>query len=118
MCVFFPKPNTTFNNNFMPHQPVMEEKIMTKKEMIHALSKKTGMSLKEAETAFTAVVDLITEEIVEKEEAAVSGLGTFMIRSRSSRKGRNFQTGTSVQIPSSKSVGFRAGKNLKEAVNK
>ena len=71
-----------------------------------------------AETAFTAVVDLITEEIVEKEEAAVSGLGTFMIRSRSSRKGRNFQTGTSVQIPSSKSVGFRAGKNLKEAVNK
>ena len=77
-----------------------------------------GMSLKEAETAFTAVVDLITEEIVEKEEAAVSGLGTFMIRSRSSRKGRNFQTGTSVQIPSSKSVGFRAGKNLKEAVNK
>ena len=41
-----------------------------------------------------------------------------LIRSRSSRKGRNFQTGTSVQIPSSKSVGFRAGKNLKEAVNK
>lgn len=91
---------------------------MTKKEMIHALSKKTGMSLKEAEIAFTAVVDLITEEITEKEEAAVSGLGTFMIRSRSSRKGRNFQTGQSVQIPSSKSVGFRAGKNLKEAINR
>ena len=86
---------------------------MTKKEMIHALSKKTGMSLKDIKTFVQ-----LQEEIVEKEEAAVSGLGTFMIRSRSSRKGRNFQTGTSVQIPSSKSVGFRAGKNLKEAVNK
>ena len=41
-----------------------------------------------------------------------------MVRSRSSRKGRNFQTGQAVQIPSSKSVGFRAGKNLKEAINK
>ena len=91
---------------------------MTKKEMIHALSKKTGMSLKEAELAFTTVVDIITDEIAEKQEAAVSGLGIFMVRSRSSRKGRNFQTGESVKSPSSKSVGFRAGKNLKEAVNK
>ena len=91
---------------------------MTKKEMIHALSKKTGVSLKEAETAFTAVVDLITEEIASNGEAAVSGLGTFTIRSRSTRKGRNFQTGESVQIPSSKSVGFRAGKTLKEMINR
>ena len=91
---------------------------MTKKEMIHELSKKTGMSLKEAEVAFTAVVDLVTEEIVAKKEAAVSGLGIFTVRSRSSRKGRNFQTGKAVQIPSSKSVGFRAGKNLKELINK
>ena len=92
-------------------------------EVIRVLNANIGWSIvisdqKEAETAFTAVVDLITEEITEKDEAAVSGLGTFMVRSRSSRKGRNFQTGQAVQIPSSKSVGFRAGKNLKEAINK
>ena len=91
---------------------------MTKKEMIHALSKKTGLTLKEAETAFTAVVDLITEEIAEKEEAAVSGLGIFMVRTRSARKGRNFQTRETVSIPASRSVGFRMGKNLKEAISK
>ncbi|MBQ8081544.1 MAG: HU family DNA-binding protein [Clostridia bacterium] len=91
---------------------------MTKKEMIHAISQATGLSLKEAEGAFTAMVDIITKEITTEEKAAVSGLGTFEVRGRSARKGRNFQTGEAVKIPSSKSVGFRAGKNLKEAINR
>jgi DNA-binding protein HU-beta len=91
---------------------------MTKKNMIHALSEKTGMSLKQSEVAFTAVVEIITEEIATEKKASVSGLGTFEVRSRSARKGRNFRTGESVKIPKSNSVGFRSGKNLKDIVNK
>lgn len=90
---------------------------MTKKDMIHAISEKTGMSLKEAEVAFTATVDIIVDEIAAKKKASVSGLGTFEVRSRSARKGRNFRTGAAVRIPESNSVGFRSGKNLKERVN-
>ena len=91
---------------------------MTKKDMIHAISDKTGMPLKEAEAAFTAMVDIIVGEIASDKKASVSGLGTFEVRNRSARKGRNFRTGEAVRIPKSNSVGFRAGKNLKEMVNK
>ncbi len=91
---------------------------MTKKDMIHAIADKTGMPLKEAETAFTAMIDIITDEIATQKKANVSGLGTFEVRSRSARKGRNFRTGEAVKIPESNSVGFRAGKNLKDTVNR
>ena len=91
---------------------------MTKKDMIHAIAEKTGMVLKDAELAFTAMVDIIADEIATEKKASVSGLGTFEVRGRSARKGRNFRTGEAVKIPESKSVGFRAGKNLKELVNK
>ena len=91
---------------------------MTKKDMIHAISEKTGLSLKEAEGAFAATIDIIVDEIADKKKASVSGLGTFEVRSRSARKGRNFRTGETVRIPESHSVGFRSGKNLKERVNK
>ena len=91
---------------------------MTKKDMIHAIADKTGMPLKESEIAFTAMVDIIVDEIAAEKKASVSGLGTFEVRNRSARTGRNFRTGEAVKIPESNSVGFRAGKNLKEMVNK
>ena len=96
----------------------MEDEFMTKKDMIHAISEKTGMPLKESETAFTAMVEIIIAEIAAEKKASVSGLGPLAVRNRSARKGRNFRTGAAVKIPESNSVGFRAGKNLKEIVNK
>lgn len=90
---------------------------MTKKELIEKIASDAEISKKAAEAAFGAVLEGITESLVEEGKFSVVGFGTFEVRERAARKGRNPKTGEPMQIAASKGVGFKAGKALKEKLN-
>jgi DNA-binding protein HU-beta len=77
-----------------------------------------GLTKRQATEAFEAVFSAITDAIKAGESAKVPGFGSFNLSERASRKGRNPATGESITIRASKSVRFKPGKELKEAVNK
>ena len=91
---------------------------MNKAELIAALSEKTGASKKAAETSLNALVEVITEELKNDGKIQLVGFGTFEVRKRAARKGRNPQTKEEIKIPASKAPVFKAGKALKDIVNK
>ena len=76
-----------------------------------------GLTRRQAVEAFDAVFDGIREALKAGEGAKVPGFGSFSVGERAARKGRNPATGESISIKASKSVRFKAGKDLKEAVN-
>ena len=88
---------------------------------------KTDLAAKIAETldipkttaakAVSALVALMTDTLIEGEQIRIADFGTFEIRERSARTGRNPKTGEAVEIPACKAVGFKASKKLKDAVN-
>ena len=90
---------------------------MTRAELIANVAAKAGLSKKDTEKAVGAVFDTIKQALVEGDKVQVLGFGTFEIRPRSARKGRNPQSGEEIEIPASKLPSFKAGKALKEAVN-
>lgn len=75
------------------------------------------LTKKQAGETFDAIFDAITEYLENKDRVQIPGFGSFMVRHRKARKGRNPATGESIQIPASYNVGFKAGTALKEAVN-
>jgi DNA-binding protein HU-beta len=77
-----------------------------------------GLTKRQATAAFEAIFDAITQALKTGESAKVPGFGSFSISERAARKGRNPATGASINIKASKSVRFKAGKELKESVNK
>ncbi|HVT19504.1 MAG TPA: HU family DNA-binding protein [Thermoanaerobaculia bacterium] len=77
-----------------------------------------GLTRRQATQAFEAVFAAITEAVKAGESAKVPGFGSFNLSERGARKGRNPATGETITIKASKSVRFKAGKELKEAVNK
>ena len=77
-----------------------------------------GLTRRQATEAFEAVFDAITDAVKAGESAKVPGFGSFNLSERAARKGRNPATGQSITIKASKSVRFKPGKELKEAVNK
>ncbi|HTQ80032.1 MAG TPA: HU family DNA-binding protein [Thermoanaerobaculia bacterium] len=77
-----------------------------------------GLTKRQATAAFEAVFEAITQALKGGEAAKVPGFGSFSISERAARKGRNPATGASINIKASKSVRFKAGKELKESVNK
>ena len=89
---------------------------MNKKELSQELAARRGMTDKAAGELVDAVLDLITEKLSEGEKVALSGFGTFEVRERSARTGRNPQTGEAMEIDARKAPAFRAGKKLKEVV--
>ena len=91
---------------------------MNKAELIAAIAAKTGDTKKVAETSVNAFVDVITESLVEGEKVQLVGFGSFEVRKRAARKGRNPQTKEEIKIPASKAPVFKAGKALKDLVNK
>ena len=91
---------------------------MKKSEMIEAIASTTGLSKSDVEKVFTATFDLFKDELVNGNKVSVAGFGVFKISERAAREGRNPQTGATIQIAASKSVGFKAGTALKDAVNK
>ena len=89
---------------------------MNKTELIAAVAEKAELSMKDAEAAVTATIDAITEALVREEKVQLVGFGSFEIKSRAERVGRNPKTKETIQIPASKAPVFKAGKALKDAV--
>lgn len=91
---------------------------MNKADLIAAIAAKTGETKKSAEASVNAFVDVITESLVEGYKVQLVGFGSFEVRKRAARKGRNPQTKEEIKIPASKAPVFKAGKALKDLVNK
>ena len=90
---------------------------MNKGELIDAVSGKTGLAKADATRAVDAVLDSITDALKAKDTVAIVGFGTFAVKTRAARSGRNPRTRETIQIPASEVPGFKAGKALKDAVN-
>ena len=90
---------------------------MNKVELIAAVAEKAGLSKKDAEKAIAAVVSSVEEALVKGEKVQLIGFGTFEVRERAARVGRNPQTKAEIKIAASKQPVFKAGAALKKAVN-
>jgi DNA-binding protein HU-beta len=88
-----------------------------KGDVINAIADQAGISKKEASAAFDAFVNYISETCQRGERCAVPGLGSFNVTQRKAREGRNPRTSEKIIIPASKNVRFKAGKDLRDAVN-
>lgn len=91
---------------------------MNKSDLIAAIAAKTGDTKKNAEASLNAFVDVVTESLVKGDKVQLVGFGSFEVRKRAARKGRNPQTKEEIKIPASKAPVFKAGKALKDVVNK
>jgi DNA-binding protein HU-beta len=91
---------------------------MNKGELIAALAAKTELSKKESELALNGVLDVIAESLAKGDKVQLIGFGTFEAKERPARVARNPRTGASVKIDACKAPAFKAGKALKDAVNK
>ena len=90
---------------------------MNKAELIAAIVAKTGDTKKAAEASVNAFVEVVTNALVEGDKVQLVGFGSFEVRKRAARKGRNPQTKEEIKIPASKAPVFKAGKALKDLVN-
>lgn len=90
---------------------------MNKTELVAAIAEKTNLTKKDAECALTAVVDSITEALAKGDKVQVIGFGTFEVKNRAARIGRNPKTNETIKIAASKSPVFKAGKALKDQVD-
>ncbi|SDI35137.1 HU family DNA-binding protein [Natribacillus halophilus] len=90
---------------------------MNKTDLINSVAEHADLSKKEASKAVDSVFDNITETLTKGEKVQLVGFGSFEVRERASRKGRNPQTGDEIEIPATKNPAFRPGKQLKDAVN-
>ena len=91
---------------------------MNKAELIAAIAAKTGDTKKAAEASVNAFVETVTNALVEGDKVQLVGFGSFEVRKRAARIGRNPQTKEEIKIPASKAPVFKAGKALKDLVNK
>lgn len=89
---------------------------MNKFDLVNMLASKTGMTKKGASDALDAVLNGVVDSLKKGDKVTITGFGTFEVRSRKSRTGRNPQTGAEITIPARKVAAFRAGKALKDAV--
>ena len=90
---------------------------MNKTDLIAAVAAKTGETKKSAEASINAIVDVIAETLASGDKIQLVGFGSFEVRQRAARKGRNPQTGKEMKIAAKKAPVFKAGKALKDAVN-
>ncbi len=91
---------------------------MNKTELIAAVAEKTAMSKKDSEKAVAAFVDVVTEALAKGDKVQLVGFGTFEVKERAARMGRNPQTKQPIEIPASRAASFKVGKALKDAVAK
>ena len=89
---------------------------MNKTELVAAVARKADLSKKDAEAAVKAVLDAVTEALADGEKVALVGFGTFEVKERAARTGKNPRTGEVIEIPASKVPSFKAGAALKNAV--
>ena len=90
---------------------------MNKVELIAAMAEKAEISKKDTEKALTAFTNVVADTLVGGDKVAITGFGTFEVKKRAARTGRNPKTGETITISASKSPKFKAGKTLKDAVN-
>ena len=91
---------------------------MNRSELISSIADKTGLSKKDSEKALVAFIESVEEELQKGEKVQLIGFGTFETRKQAARMGKNPQTGKAVKIAACAKPAFKAGKALKEAVNK
>ena len=89
---------------------------MNKTELVAAGATKAALSKKDAEAAVKAVLDAVTEALADGDKVALVGFGTFEVKERAARTGKNPRTGEAIEIPASKVPSFKAGAALKNAV--
>lgn len=90
---------------------------MNKSDLIDAIANSAGLSKADAGRALDATVDAITGALKKGQSVSLVGFGTFSVRDRAARTGRNPRTGQTIKIAASKNPAFKAGKALKDAVN-
>lgn len=90
---------------------------MNKSELIEAIATHADLTKVDAGKALDAICEAITAAMKKGEDVGLVGFGTFTVRAREARTGRNPSTGEAIEIAASKSVGFKPGKALKDAVN-
>lgn len=90
---------------------------MNKTELIDAIAASADLSKADAGRALDAVVEAVTDTLKKGDQVSLVGFGTFAVKHRAAREGRNPQTGATIQIKASNVPGFKAGKALKDAVN-
>ena len=91
---------------------------MNKAELVSKMAEKSELTKKEAEAALNAFMKSVEEALVAGDKVQLVGFGTFETRERAARKGRNPRTKEEIKIPASKAPVFKAGKALKDLVNK
>ena len=89
---------------------------MTKPELVEQVAKETGLQKKQADAAVDAVIEAVTMTLKKGGEVALIGFGTFCVRKRAARTGRNPRTGEALKIKATKVPAFRPGAGLKKAV--
>ena len=89
---------------------------MNKKDLIKAVADASALTNKDAEKAINALTAAITDALKKGEKVQLVGFGTFEVRERAAKQGRNPRTGEAMEIPASKLPAFRAGQALKDAV--
>ncbi|MFD2180156.1 nucleoid-associated protein HU-beta [Veronia pacifica] len=90
---------------------------MNKSQLVEKIAENADLSKASAGRALDALIDAISDSLKDGDQVALVGFGTFSVRERSARTGRNPQTGVEIDIPAAKVPGFKAGKALKDAVN-
>ena len=90
---------------------------MNKSELIDAVSSAAGLPKSTAASAVDAVIETISSSLKSGSQVTIVGFGTFLVRERSARTGRNPRTGETIQIQASKAPAFKPGKALKDALN-
>ena len=91
---------------------------MNKTELIAAVATRSGLSKKDAETAICAALEIMSAQLIQGEKVQLAGFGSFEVKVREARVGRNPRTKEAIEIPASKAPVFKPSKNLKEAIGK
>ncbi len=91
---------------------------MNKTDLINSIAAKSGLNKKNSEAALNAFIESVEEALQAGDKVVLVGFGTFEVRKRAERKGRNPQTKAEIVIPASNAPVFKAGKGLKDKVNK
>ncbi len=90
---------------------------MNKGELVNAVAETAELSKTDATAAIDALIDVVTKALKQGDTVTLVGFGTFQVRKRAARQGRNPKTGETIKIPASQNPSFKAGKALKDAVN-
>ncbi len=89
---------------------------MTKTELVAAAAKKSGLTQKDTDKALSALMEAVSEALANGDKVQLTGFGTFEVREKAAREGRNPRTGETISVPASKAPAFKAGASLKKVV--